>query len=83
VNDKWTIKEVKFTRLDKFIVDVEKLIFEKSIYFESDHDQFTIEFNWFRFYNSLSVTGKLIVSELKSKNNWRKSFLVFISIQCF
>ena len=75
--DNWTVEKVKFTEFYKFIPDVEILIRNKTEYFKAEKDLFTIEFKWFQFYNGLSETNKAIVNELKPKNNWRKSFLVF------
>jgi transcription elongation GreA/GreB family factor len=75
--DNWTVENVKFTELYKFISDVEALIHKKNEYFKAEKDLFTIEFMWFQFYNGLSASNKTIVNELKPKVNWRKSFLVF------
>jgi transcription elongation GreA/GreB family factor len=75
--DSWTNKKIKFTEFYKFISDIETLLQNKNEYFREDNCLFTIEFNWFQFYNSLSVSNKIIVNELKPKDNWIKSFLVF------
>lgn len=75
--DSWTVEKINFTEFYKFISDIETLISNKNEYFKTDKDLFSIEFKWFQFYNSLSETNKTIVNELKSKSNWRKSFLVF------
>lgn len=76
-NDSWTIEKVNFTDFYTFISDIERLIYSKIEYFKADKDFFTIEFKWFQYYNSLSETNKRIITELKSRSNWRKSFLVF------
>ncbi len=76
-SDNWTVEKVKFTEFYKFITDVETLIRNKTEYFKAEKDLFTIEFKWFQFYNGLTETNKAIVNELKPKNNWRKSLLVF------
>lgn len=75
--DNWTVKKINFTEFYTFISDIESLINSKIEYFKADKDFFTIEFKWFQFYNSLSETNKSFITELKSKSNWRKSFLVF------
>lgn len=77
IGDGWSVEKVKCTEFYKFISDIETLIRKKNEYFNSDKDLFTIEFKWFQFYNSLSETNKTIVNELKSKRDWKKSFLVF------
>lgn len=76
-SDSWTVEKVKFTEFYKFISDVETLILNKNEYFKAEKDLFTIEFKWFQFYNVLSESNKIIVNELKPKENWRKTFLVF------
>jgi superfamily I DNA and/or RNA helicase/transcription elongation GreA/GreB family factor/very-short-patch-repair endonuclease len=76
-NDSWTVEKIKFTEFYKFIAEIEILLIKKAEYFNADKDLFTIEFKWFQFYNGLSESNKSIVNELKLKNNWRRSFLVF------
>ncbi len=76
-NDNWTVEKITFLEFDKFIKDIEISINLKNEYFKADNDLFTIEFKWFQFYNGLSDTNKTIIDELKQKNNWRKSFLIY------
>jgi superfamily I DNA and/or RNA helicase/very-short-patch-repair endonuclease len=75
--DSWTHENIKFTELYKFITEVELLIQKKIEYFDTEKDVFTIEFKWFQFFNNLTDNQKLVINELKSKNNWSKSFLQF------
>ena len=75
--DSWTLEKVRFNEFYKFILDVEIFIQKKKEYFTADNDLFTIEFKWFQFYNALSESEKTIINELKPKNNWRKTFLIF------
>ncbi len=58
------------------IQSVEKIILEKTEYFQNENDIFTTEFKWFQIYNGLSEQTKLIVNELKGKTDWRKTFLI-------
>ena len=76
-SDNWTLEKVEFTEFYKFISDIERLIRNKNEYFKAEIDLFTIEFKWCQFYNGLSESNKIIVNELKTKENWRKAFLVF------
>jgi methionine-rich copper-binding protein CopC len=76
-SDSWTVQKVKFTEFYKFISDIETLIRNKNEYFKAEKDLFTIEFKWFQFYNALSESEKTIINELKPKNNWKKTFLIF------
>ncbi len=45
-------------------------------YINNENDIFFKEFEWFRFYKSLSNKQKNIIDLLKPKSNWRRSFLV-------
>ena len=76
-DDNWILEKIKFTEFDKFIGGIEISINLKNEYFADDKDFFTIEFKWFQFYNGLTQKNKTIVSELKQKNNWKKSFLIY------
>lgn len=76
-NDNWTVEKILYTEFYKFITEVETYLIKKAEYFKADNDLFTIEFKWFQFYNGLSESNKTIVNELKQRNNWRKSFLVY------
>lgn len=75
--DKWSKEKLIGAEFHIFISDVEALIQLKMAYFNAEIDLFTLEFKWFQFYNALSDTNKKIVDELKPKNKWRKSFLIF------
>jgi transcription elongation GreA/GreB family factor/very-short-patch-repair endonuclease len=74
--DGWVTVDVKGDDLAKFKSNVASLIKEKNDYFENGHDAFLSEFMWFQFYNSLSVTYKTIVNELKKKADWKKILLI-------
>jgi len=74
--DNWTFEKIKSNDLTKFISNLENVITKKENYFSLEQDNFTIEFNWFQFYNSLDTKDKAIVEELKKNQNWRKSFLI-------
>jgi superfamily I DNA and/or RNA helicase/transcription elongation GreA/GreB family factor/very-short-patch-repair endonuclease len=74
--DSWTNHKIASNEFKGFIKAVENIILDKKEYFNNDTDIFTTEFKWFQFYNGLSNEAKLIVEELKGKNNWRKSFLI-------
>ena len=74
--DNWILEKIKSNDLTKFITNVENLIAKKESYFNSDQDNFSIEFSWFQFYNSLNTNDRAIIEELIGKQNWRKSFLV-------
>lgn len=76
-NDNWTVEKIKLNDLYKFIRDIDKIIQNKNEYFNSGQDFFTVEFKWFQFFNELSDANKSILNELKVKENWRKSFLIF------
>lgn len=74
--DSWTCHKIASSEFKGFIKAVDKIIQEKKEYFNNENDIFTTEFKWYQFYNGLSNEAKLLVNELKGKNNWRKSFLI-------
>lgn len=74
--DNWISEQPKFNDLNKFISEVESTISKKNKYFDSEQDNFSIEFRWFQFFNSLNADDKAIVNELIGKENWRKTFLI-------
>lgn len=74
--DNWWSKQIYWKSIDFFINRVSHFISQKKEYFNNENDIFTTEFNWYQFYNGLSNEAKLIVNELKGKNNWTKSFLI-------
>lgn len=76
-SDGWTQTEVSCYDLYRFITDVEELIRKKEAYSSNEKDIFTLEFRWFQLYNGLTENQKAIIEQLKSKTNWRKSFLTF------
>lgn len=75
-SDNWIKENIESNELNKFILKVENIITKKENYVNSDQDNFSIEFSWFQFVNSLNENEKIIVNELIGKENWRKSFLI-------
>ncbi|MFT3793307.1 AAA domain-containing protein [Flavobacterium sp.] len=76
-SDNWVMNKPKLKDLNSFILDVESLMKNKNDYFDANEDLFAIEFKWFQFYNGLSEPDKKLIHELRTKNNWKKSFMVF------
>lgn len=60
-----------------FLTELEKCIETRNKHFNSEKDLFTIEFKWFQFYNNLPENQKKIVDEMKTKSDWKRTFLVF------
>jgi superfamily I DNA and/or RNA helicase/very-short-patch-repair endonuclease len=77
VADSWTSEKLNSIEFYSFVQGLEILILNKKKFFNAEADLFSIEFKWFQFYNGLTKNNKTIVEELKTKSNWRKSFLVF------
>lgn len=75
--DAWCLKKIKSTEIPQIISEFESLIVQKNDYCNVDDDYFSIEFKWFQFYNNLSEINRTIINELKSKNNWKKTFMVY------
>jgi superfamily I DNA and/or RNA helicase/transcription elongation GreA/GreB family factor/very-short-patch-repair endonuclease len=74
--DNWVLDKTKSNDLHKIIANIENALVKKENYFNSNQDNFSIEFNWFQFFNSLNNDDKAIVNELIGQKNWRKSFLI-------
>jgi very-short-patch-repair endonuclease/RecA/RadA recombinase len=76
LNDDWILVSYvpdSLSDLSSYLISLSKRFDE---YLNNDNDPFLKEFNWYRFYNSLSNNEKEIVNQLKNKSNWRKIFLV-------
>lgn len=73
----WTLFNLDGSSHNSLSSQIEKLINSKEQFFANENDLFSIEFKWFQFYNSLSIENKLIIDQLKSKSDWRKTFLIF------
>lgn len=76
-SDCWTVHNIQPIEFKIYIKSLERIIEDKNNYFNNENDIFTIEFNWFQFYNGLSNEVKSLIDELKGKKNWRKSFLIY------
>lgn len=74
--DNWFLELTLAKDFNTFLSDLDKIFSSSDIYFKEEQDNFSVEFNWFQFYNSLSNGNKLIIDELKGKQEWRKSFLI-------
>ena len=80
INDnKWLKRPVKDKILYNTINKIKSIIEKKTKYFKDVNDIFSIEFNWYNFYNDLqkgTIDKKLIDSLLKH-NKWKNTFLVY------
>ena len=76
-HDSWSKKQLNSESDKSLIYDISELVRNKKIYFTNENDIFSTEFNWFVFYNAISPENRIIINELKKKNNWRKVFLLF------
>lgn len=74
---KWNSKPLNYKNHESFLTDIEKLIDFKESFFNNENDLFTLEFKWFQFYNSLDKKDKKIINQLKSKADWRNTFLIY------
>lgn len=76
-SENWTKSKLATNSLNEFVAHLENLIEQKKNYFDNENDLFSIEYRWFQFYNSLLETHKLLIDNLKSKNDWRKVLLIY------
>jgi len=75
--DNWNRLPLKIGS-SKEIIDSTRLLIEaKEKYYANKNDLFTAEFNWFQYYNNLTVEKQLLIDKLKEKQNWRKVFLIY------
>lgn len=75
--ENWTPIHLQTNHFKEFVLQVEKIIQKKKEYFSNANDVFLKEFKWFQFYNTLTDEAKLLINELKEKNNWKKSYLIY------
>lgn len=75
--DNWIQKRIKYNSEQVFRESISNLFKTKNTYFKNDNDLFSIEFKAFQFYNSLSKGEKEIIEQLRSRKDWRKTFLIY------
>lgn len=76
-NDSWSIIKIKEKKEKTISSKILELLNIKKEFFDNENDLFTLEFKWFQYYNSLSEKEKLIISQLSTKEDWRKTFLIY------
>ena len=75
--DAWIRDTLRTDNNQSFLNDLVRIIGQKNEYFDHQQDPFTLEFNWYRFFNSLSPLNRALVTALRSHQDWRRTFLVF------
>ena len=75
--DNWIKDHFEFSSYLVFSSEIEKIFLKKENYFDSGIECFMIEFKWIQFYYSLYDLDRKIVEELKDKENWANTFLIF------
>ncbi len=73
----WTKLTLDDSNHKLLLSSIRSIIASKETYFDNENDLFSIEFKWFQYYNSLSQEKKDIIDRLSSKENWRKTFLIY------
>ncbi len=74
--DSWLNNLPKENNLKTIIEFIENSFILKDKYFKNENDIFSKEFKWYQFYNSLEKNQKELINQLRSSDNWRKSFLI-------
>jgi superfamily I DNA and/or RNA helicase/very-short-patch-repair endonuclease/transcription elongation GreA/GreB family factor len=76
--DNWVVKSsLEFTDFYDAKDELEDLLQKEKQYFNATEENFTKEFQWYSFYNSLSEEEKLLIRRLINlKGNWEDIFLV-------
>ena len=75
-SDNWVKSNARYTTHKEFIRYVTELLISKDAYFTNGHDNFSLEFDWFRYYNALDDKTKKVIDYLKDVSFWKDSFLV-------
>ncbi|NDV45266.1 MULTISPECIES: AAA domain-containing protein [Flagellimonas] len=75
--DKWVNQSIKSDNHSSLISSIENIIISKNTFFNNENDVYSLEFKWFQYYNSLSQVEKQIIDQLRNKENWRKTFLIY------
>ncbi|WP_086030251.1 AAA domain-containing protein [Tenacibaculum holothuriorum] len=73
----WTKLTLDDSNHKLLLSSIRSIIASKETFFNNENDLFSIEFKWFQYYNSLSQEKKNIIDKLSSKENWRKTFLIY------
>lgn len=76
-NDSWSVIKIKGKKEKIVCSKISELLKTKKEFFDNENDLFSIEFKWFQYYNSASKDEKEIVDRLKSRKDWRKTFLIY------
>jgi very-short-patch-repair endonuclease len=75
-SDNWVKSNSRYTTHKEFIRHVTELLISKDAYFKNGHENFSSEFDWFRYYNALDDKTKKVIDYLKDISFWKDSFLV-------
>ncbi|MEE1964307.1 AAA domain-containing protein [Allomuricauda taeanensis] len=75
--DRWVNQAIKSDNHSPLISSIENIIISKNTFFNNENDVYSLEFKWFQYYNSLSQVEKQIIDQLRNKENWRKTFLIY------
>lgn len=76
-NDSWSVIKINGKKEKTVYSKISELLKTKKEFFDNENDLFSIEFKWFQYYNSASNDEKEIIDQLKSRNDWRKTFLIY------
>ena len=76
-NDSWSVIKINGKKEKTVCSKISELLKTKKEFFDNENDIFSIEFKWFQYYNSASEDEKEIIDRLKSRKDWRKTFLIY------
>ncbi len=74
-SDDWVKSKLKYNSHSDFISVINQVLVSKENYFNSEIDNFSVEFDWFRFYNLLDDKAKKIIDKLIDSGHWKNSFI--------
>lgn len=76
IKDNWVIEKISFDSEIGMARDFNNLFKKCDIYFNHEENLLLNEYKWLEYYNSLTVTNKKLVDQLKGRNDWVKIFKI-------
>lgn len=76
-NDGWYRSYISKESSEMIINEIESMLKKENEYFNDKDDLFSKEFQWFKFYNVLPQTSKLLLDCLRLKKDWEKVFVIY------
>ncbi len=77
-NSNWFLENIEITEsYDQYLLKIETLLSRFRNYFSSENDNLENEYKWYSFINQQPEEFKLIINELKEREDWIDQFVLF------